>query len=560
MSYLLRLCLLLTVFLPLGSFAIAAPLVLTNARFYLVDPDRNWADAVAIDDDGVILAVGTKADVLAVAGAGAEVVDLGGRMVLPGFQDVHLHAVEAGVNAVLCPFEPFDSLAGYKAAVRDCADNGNTGDWVLGSGVNMENLLGLHDNPVEILDAIAPNRPVLILDDIGHGAWANSAALNAAGYDMAVADENGNIILRNAAGGANGVVLENAPHRLRNLAMPPTAANLEFAYQSLLDAAATLNAFGITSVSDAGRYWPQGHHLVWDRAEADKTLTMRASNAFYIYPDRPFDAQLSELKALYHNDPNRLVRFNVAKIYVDGILGQATGALLQPYEDGLGLPADERFGYLYFPKAKLMRAAKNLSAAGFQLHFHVTGDYAARLALDAIAAADPASGPHRLTHIYLADPSDYPRFATLNVIADLQLAPSALARDYEDFMFDFIGDRVDRLLPAGDLVKAGATVTLSSDWDADELNPMIKIEAAVRRRHNGLPDVETAIAAMTINAAIALRHDDKTGSIEVGKFADLVILNKNILEMPVRQISRVKVDATLLQGEAVFDRVGLFDR
>ncbi|UWQ33802.1 amidohydrolase [Leisingera sp. M527] len=541
-----------------GGAANADRLVLTNAAIYTVDEARSWAEALAIDEDGIITAVGSEAEVLAAAGEDSEIVDLGGRMVLPGFQDIHLHAVEAGVNAVLCPFEAFDTLAGYKATVRDCAENGETGAWVLGAGVNMVNLLELHSNPVTVLDEISPDRPVMILDDIGHGAWVNSLALQAAGYDTAEDAANGNIILRGDDGRPNGVVLENAPHNLRTLAFPPTQENLDFAYDGLLNAAAELNANGITSISDAGGYWPQGHHKVWDWAEEAGELPLRASNAFYIYPDRPLDAQIAEIKTLYHNDPDRLVRFNVAKIYVDGILSQATGALLEPYEAGLDLQDGEEYGYLYFEKDELMRAARELAATGFQLHFHVTGDYGARLALDAIAQAAPESGPHRLTHLYLADPADYPRFAELGVIADLQLAPSAVAKGYKAFMAEFIGDRTDRLLPAGALLEAGATVTLSSDWDADELNPLIKIETAVSRRHNGLPDVATAIAAMTINPAIALRHADRTGSIEVGKFADLAVLSKDILKIPTNQISSVAIEATLLQGEAVFDDAGLF--
>ncbi|MCF6433490.1 amidohydrolase [Leisingera sp. MMG026] len=541
-----------------GGAANADSLVLTNASIYTVDEARSRAEALAIDEDGIITAVGSEAEVLAAADEDPEIVDLGGRMVLPGFQDIHLHAVEAGVNAVLCPFEAFDTLAGYKATVQGCAENGDTGVWVLGAGVNMVNLLELHSNPVTVLDEISPDRPVMILDDIGHGAWANSLALQAAGYDTAKDAANGNIILRGADGRPNGVVLENAPHNLRTLAFPPTQENLDFAYDSLLNAAAELNANGITSISDAGGYWPQGHHKVWDWAEEAGELPLRASNAFYIYPDRPLDAQIAEIKTLYHNDPDRLVRFNAAKIYVDGILSQATGALLEPYEAGLDLQDGAEYGYLYFEKDELMRAARELAATGFQLHFHVTGDYGARLALDAIAQAAPESGPHRLTHLYLADPADYPRFAELGAIADLQLAPSAVAEDYQAFMAEFIGERTDRLLPAGALLEAGATVTLSSDWDADELNPLIKIETAVSRRHNGLPDVAAAIAAMTINPAIALRHADRTGSIEVGKFADLVVLSKDILKIPANQISSVAVEATLLQGEAVFDNAGLF--
>ena len=155
--------------LRLPSISVWQNLVLTNADIYTVNENRDWAEAVAIDEDGIILAVWTKADALQAAGADAEVIDLGGRMVLPRFQDIHLHAVEAGVNPVLCGFDAFDDLNGLRDTVQDCAENGDTGEWVLGANVNMVNLLELHDNPVEVLDAVVPDRPVLILDDIGHG-------------------------------------------------------------------------------------------------------------------------------------------------------------------------------------------------------------------------------------------------------------------------------------------------------------------------------------------------------------------------------------------------------
>ena len=537
----------------------AQSLVLTNGVIYTVDQDRSRAEALAIDENGMLIAVGTEAEAMAAAGPSTRVIDLDGRMVLPGFQDVHLHAVEAGINATLCLFEAFDTLHGYREAVEDCARNGETGEWVLGAGVNMFNLLELHDNPVEILDELSPDRPVLILDDIGHGAWANSHALALAGYDKAPDADDGNIILRAQDGTPNGVVLENAPHNLRTAAFSPTVENLELAYGSLLDAAAELNANGITTVSDAGGYWPQGHHKAWERAEREGTLTVRASNALYFYPDLPIGPQIERLKTLHSDDPDRLVRFNQVKIYVDGILSLATSALLDPYEAGLELEPQDRSGFLYFSPAKLKEAAEELTQAGFQLHFHVTGDRGARLALDAIAGASSEPGPHRLTHLYLVDPQDYSRFEELGVVADLQLAPSSLDPEYEHHIASFIGARAKTLMPAGDLINAGALVTLSSDWDADELNPLVKMQAAVNRKRNGIPDLATAIELMTINPAKLLRHSDRTGSIEVGKVADLVVLSDDILSLPLDDIAEVRVEATLLQGEPVFDDGGVFE-
>ena len=188
----------------------------------------------------------------------------------------------------------------------------------------------------------------------------------------------------------------------------------------------------------------------------------------------------------------------------------------------------------------------------------MTGDDGARLALDALAQSNPAAGPHRLTHLYLVDPEDLPRFAELNVVADLQLAPSALDPDYVAYISGFIGHRTDQILPVRALLDAGALVTMSSDWDADELNPLVKIAAVIGRIRNGLPDVVTAIETMTINPAILLQHEDRTGSIEVGKYADLVFLSENILSMSLPRIANTQIDGTLLQGEPVYDPRGLF--
>lgn len=531
----------------------SASLVLTNAKVHTVNPAAPSAQAIAIDERGVITAVGSEADVLAAAGKDADVVDLGGRMVLPGFQDAHMHLVEAGVNEVLCEFEPFDDLDDTLATVEDCLKQAK-GEWVVGSGVSMTNLLDHDKNPIALLDEIAPDRPVLILDDIGHGAWANTAAMQAVGYDRLEGNPPGGIILRNKkTGKPNGVVLENAQQKLRNLAFPDTPANVDFAYESMLGTLKTMAKNGITTVSDAGGFWPQGHVKAWQRALAEGTLTVRASNALYVYPDMPFDEQTAKLKALYSNDAGSLLRFNQAKIYVDGILEQRTGAVLEPYKPGAGIDHGFERGFEYFEGDALKRYSRALSDAGFQLHYHVTGDRGARLALDAIAQANPAPGPHRLTHLYLVNEADYPRFKELGVVADFQLAPSSLDPEYNDFIRQFIGDRADHLLPAGGLLEAGAEIVMSSDFDADELSPLIKIQAALERDKDGAPDVDTAIEWMTINPARLLHQDKATGSLEVGKFADIAVIDRDITQLKTGDIGKAKVVVTLLQGKPVYD-------
>lgn len=535
----------------------ATSLVLTNANIHTVNRAAPTAQALAINDHGVITAVGLETDVLKAAGADARIVDLGGRMVLPGFQDAHMHLIETGVNEVLCEFEPFDDLDGTLATLEECFEETPDG-WVRGSGVSMTNLLDQDKNPIALLDEISPDRPILILDDIGHGAWANSAAMRAVGYDKLDGNPPGGIILRNKDGKPNGVVLENAQQKLRNMAFPDTPENDNFAYKAMLKTLKTMGRNGITTVSDAGGFWPQGHVKAWQRALKKGTLSVRASNALYVYPDMPFDEQIEKLKAQYSNDHTSLLRFNQAKIYVDGILEQRTGALLESYLPGAGIDHGFDRGFEYFEGDALKRYSKALSDIGFQLHYHVTGDRGARLALDAIAQSNPASGPHRLTHLYLVDKADFPRFKELGVVADFQLAPSSLDPEYVEFIREFIGDRADRLLPARSLMAAGADVVMSSDFDADELSPLVKIQAALEHGDEGPPDMQTAIEWTTINPARLLQQDKTTGSLEVGKFADIAIIDKDITELKVSEISRAKVVATLLQGKPVYDAKKLF--
>lgn len=537
----------------------ADPLVLTNAYIHTVNDAAPSADALAIDEQGVITAVGDKSDVLAKAGSNARIIDLGGRMVLPGFQDAHMHLIEAGVNEVLCEFEPFDELEDTLATVENCVEESD-GGWVRGSGVSMTNLLEQDDNPIALLDEISSDRPILILDDIGHGAWANSAAMRAVGYDVLNGNPPGGIILRNAQGKPNGVVLENAQQKLRNLAFPDTPQNEDFAYRAMLKTLRTMAENGITTISDAGGFWPQGHVKVWQRALSEGTLTVRTSNALYVYPDMDFDEQIAKLKTLYSNDPGSLLRFNQAKVYVDGILEQRTGAVLQPYLPGEGIDHGFERGFQYFEGEALNRYSRALADAGFQLHYHVTGDRGARLALDAIEQSDPAPGPHRLTHLYLVEPADFHRFKALGVVADFQLAPSSLDPEYRVFIRKFIGDRADRMMPAASLAAAGALVVLSSDFDADELSPLVKIQAALDRDKEGPPDVATAIRWVTINPARLLQQHETTGSLEVGKFADIAVLDRDITKIKPSEIGKAKVVATLLQGKPVYDPDRIFGR
>ncbi|MEM7586283.1 MAG: amidohydrolase family protein [Acidobacteriota bacterium] len=351
-----------------------------------------------------------------------------------------------------------------------------------------------------------------------------------------------------STGRLTGLLLEAAQYLAHDAAERPNAATLDRAYDGLLSALEDVNRQGITTVSDAGGYWPRGHTEVWTRAEREDTLTVRASNALFVYPYRDAESQLRELQQRFSNDPDRLLRFDQAKIYIDGIPSIGSAAFLEPY-----VGTRDR-GLLYFEPAALNRTSRALHDAGFQLHFHATGDRGVRLGLDAIAALgeDAVARRHRMTHLYFVHPDDVPRFATQGVVADFQLPTTSATGEYEDYLAERIGDRSRRALPLGELLDAGARVVLSSDWDAEPLAPFATLQRGLERHRDGIPDLATGLEMMTINPAYLLRHDDRTGSLEVGKKADLIVIDQNLFEIPTSRIGRTQVLLTLLGGEPVF--------
>lgn len=558
-----------------GTFStdscVAAQQILDNAIVYTVDeanPDQS-AEAIAIDELGMIVAVGSSANVTA-AFPNYPITDLGGQLVLPGFQDVHLHAVEAGINGQMCYISSEDGMEDipFWFDEADCPDGGLFGGqgWVMGAGVHLAAIIAeLAGNktaryPIDVLDESFPDTPVVILDQFGHGALANTAAMEAVGYTNGQ-DPPGGQILRDADGALLGIVTENAQQKLREAAFPSTDENKELAFQSLKDALDELKKHGVTTVSDAGGFWRQAQTESWTRAEEEGILTVRASNALYVYPDENIGEQLPKLQARYSNDPEALVRFNQAKIYVDGILSLSTAKLNEPYEydpfADCRSDAADWDGFEYFgDNSTLAFISQALANSGFQLHYHVTGDKGVDLALSAIESVQSNNDiePHRITHCYLVDELDRPRFADLGVVADMQLAPSSVSVEYVEGMNEFLGaERAATLLPAVELYEAGAMMTLSSDWDADTLSPLLKMETVLNRpTGRSFANLTTVIPMMTINAAKLLQHDDKTGSITVGKCADLVVIDKDIFNMSTDQISSAEVVRTYLQGELIF--------
>jgi len=535
-----------------SSLAVAAEpssTLLHNGKIYTVNERQPWASAMVIDEEGSIVAIGDDEDVAEYVDDETEKVDLGGRLVLPGFQDTHAHVLDASSEAQGdCKVDAADDVPQWLQEIKACSDN-DDGDWLLGWGFSLHSLLDEEKSPRELLDSVISDRPVAIMEETSHSYWLNSKALQLAGIDDDTADPVGGVILRDAEGRATGVVLDNAGDLALDKALPPSKALEEIYYQAVLAGQEELAKNGITSVADARVFWRRGHMEAWQKAAKNDELTARTALGLWAYPTLDDDEQLVELKAMYDaGSDDSLLRVTQIKFYVDGIIHNTTARLQKPY--GQSLPGVAPKGLYYFSPERLERYVRELSKSGFDMHIHAIGDQAVSDALDAIGATG-GQGRHRITHVELVDNADVPRFKQLNVIADFQPSPYFTPSFLKDNV-PSIGERAYKMLPMRQLYESGARVTLSSDWDVNPLSPLGIMQNALSLGERSLPNLAAAVKAYTLDAAYTLRQEQSTGSLEVGKQADLLVLDKNIFDLPSKQIGKAKVLWTLLGGEEVY--------
>ena len=570
LTVLLPTVLLPTVLLPTLPLAPTAPadLILRSGAIYTVDSKNPSAEALAIED-GVLVYVGPNQGVQAFQGPATRVIDLGGRMVMPGIHDSHVHLLEANHAAAgTCLLPSGRPLASHIPRLQQCAPNQVGTDWVLGFGHSIFDLLDHLANggvpPRTILDQAIPDRPVAILEETSHSVWANSLALTAAGFETGTPDPPGGVILRDpSTGQPNGVLLDGAGEILMDLALAPNPVLDELNDQALFDGMALMSRHGITSVADARAYWRRGYVEAWQRAEAADSLTVRAVVGLWGYPYLDDTEQIAALGSMFSNDPASKLRFSQVKIYTDGEISHTTAALLEPY---LAFPLAGDLGLEYFDPSRLTRYISELESVGFDFHIHAIGDRGVRHALDAIAAAEAAncSGAtrgarcgdrrHRLTHIELVHPDDVPRFSELDVIADIQMS-SPYVEPQHLFDNELVLGRPrieERLWRLRDLHDSGARVVLSSDYDVGDLSPFKGMERALTRGEQSLPNVDAAIRAYTINPAYLMRQEDRAGSLAVGKIADLIVLDQNLFEVDLSTLGTTRVLLTLLGGQEVW--------
>ncbi|HET7235582.1 MAG TPA: amidohydrolase [Actinomycetota bacterium] len=547
----------------------SADLVFVNGAVYTVDAARRWAQAVAVKD-GRIAAVGTDEQVRSLAATGTEVVDLQGRMLVPGFQDAHCHPPGGGFDMLHCNLSDAYSVEEYERIIAGFVTSHPDDEWVVGGGWSMDLFPG--GNPTkDVLDRIVPDRPVYLPSRDGHSAWVNSKALEVAGVTRDTPDPSDGWIVRDADGEPTGTLHEGAS-ALVNEHVPDET--MEDWIASLRIAQAYLHSLGITAWQDAIVGLDSGYRTfdAYVTFAGAGELTARVIAALWWDRHRGIE-QVEDLIAARTRTPvGRFVATSV-KIMQDGVIENQTAGVLEPYLDANGAPTDNR-GRSFVDPEELKAVVTRLDAEGFQVHFHAIGERAVREALDAVEAARGVNGPndlrHHIAHIQVIHPEDVPRFRGLDVVANAQPLWAVNEGQMLHLTIPFLGpERSTWQYPFGSLARTGAVLAMGSDWSVSSPDPIEQMHVAVNRQapatyaYGGqseevfLPDeridLPAAIAGFTINAAYVNHLDDVTGSIEVGKLADLAVLDRNLFTLAPEAIHEATVQATYVEGEPVYE-------
>nr|WP_241262781.1 amidohydrolase [Parahaliea mediterranea] len=564
--------------LTLPALAVEADYVLRGGAVYTVDEARPWASAVAVAGKRIVY-VGDDTGAADYIGPATEVIDAAGKMVLPGFIDSHVHPIWGGKTFTEVNLGEAGSAADVGGALRRYREANPGARYITGGGWVRENF-GESSPRREWIDAAVGDIPVLLHDHFGHTALANSAALSLAGVDASTPDPAGGHFERDPrTGEPTGLIHEDAAIGLvaDRIVRDPEAAYANALKQAL----AYLNSNGITSFLTAYAVGdPLGQAFVdlYERGE----LSARTTLSFKVSGEVPVDALIPALRKrraeLERYDP-AFIRADRAKLFLDGVVLSHTAAMLAPYAGEFGAYDSE--GYL-FDGDQLRRYCAALNEADFGLHFHTVGDGAARQALDAVAYLRENQGElarrPTISHLTVVSPRDYARFATLGVVANAQLFwgkhQEIIAR-----VEDYLGPRrKGHIYPYGSIARAGGTLAAGSDWPVSTANPFWAMAVAATRPYVGLNaggdnplagwdpatdaawlpehrvDVATMIRAYTIEGARLQLRDDQVGSLEVGKLADLVVVDRNILDIPVAQLPRTRVLLTMVDGRIVYPR------
>jgi predicted amidohydrolase YtcJ len=552
-----------------------ADLVLTNAAAVTMDPERPRAAAVAVKG-GEIVFVGDDAGATALAGAETERIDAGGRTLMPGIHDGHIHALDGGrlLSAPNLQGERLH-LQGFLDAIAGLLMRDNVDDPDAWLNVYGWEPLSMDRSPTrDDLDRLPTRRPILVNDGSAHTSVANTRALEMSGVDATTTDPEGGRLGRRDDGEPDGVLWDEAIVLVSGHIPADTAAENR---RALRDAHELMAGKGVTSYLDVWTRVPdlEAHAALSDAGE----LLVRPSLSLEVNP-----ATAEDTEALLADLPRRREAYGrpgltirTAKMFLDGVIEHPaqTAAMLEPYLDADGRQTDDR-GPTYFSPEVTNRTVAALDAAGWQVHMHAIGDRAVRSGLDAVAFAREQDGPsdhrHTIAHVQIVDPADFGRFAELDAVPSIQAQWARWDVYTVEALRPWIGDeRWLNMYPFKRLQQAGARLCGGSDWPVDDLHPFHQIATAVTRTaSDSLPaeakplfaeegiTMEESLAAHTADSAFQMHQEDFSGTLREGMRADLIVLDRDVLEVPPDEVHETEVLLTAVDG-AIVHRDGFAD-
>lgn len=530
-----------------------ADLVVYNAAIYTVDPKQPWARALAVRE-GRIIFVGSDEGAARHIGASTRVIDSRGHFIMPGFHDAHVHLSLTASKRRWCDLGYPSSLQLTRERLSDCVRAATGKPWVLARNANTA-VLPTMGPELAFWDSIAADQPLYV--DAVHSGYANSAAIKAAGVSATTLDPAGGVIVRDELGHPTGTFRETAKPLIEQRVPEPSEAEFTSDFEA---AAARLPSYGIVSIQElTSLRTPE----FFDAAQTRGKLPVRVRFGHILDPqttppDKKSVATLAAPSKIYKS--SRL-RAGVIKIFVDGDLGDQTAALLQPYvgSRSSGVP-------LWQPQM-LKEWVVALDEAGLQLHFHAIGDRAVRMALDAVEHAQTRNGRHdarhQITHLHLVSAEDLPRFKELGVIANIQPSFATDIAWNTERVLELVGpQRHATMFRFRDLLASGAELAGSTDTPISSPDARVTVETAVTRREPDLPGKPflpdqslsrvDAIKLATIGGARANLLDRESGSLSVGKKADFVMFESNLFEVPARDIHKVQILRTVIDGRDAY--------
>lgn len=529
------------------SVVYAETLLHDIAGYTSTDDGMREFSAIVFSDEGRILEVGD--DALISSYPDATRIDGDGRVVLPGLTDAHAHLASQGFLQVNLDLAGVESLEAAVGRIERFAEERPAARWILGRGWNQV-LWPVREFPnAADIDAVVGNRPVWLRRIDGHAGWANSRALEIAGIDADTPDPIGGKIVRDAQGRATGILVDKAMSLIEEHVPPPTKEEIRQAYLGAID---SLLPLGMTGMHDAGITTTEAEVLIAmaDDGELDMRVYAMVSDA-----GEHLDA-IGEPLIDYGNDR---LDIRAVKIYTDGALGSWGAAMIEPYSDD-----PENRGLPFWTQEELTGFVRKSNAMGFQAAIHAIGDLGNRMSLDAfenVQGGQPSPLRNRVEHAQVIALDDIPRFAELGVIASMQ--PTHATSDM-NMAEDRVGpERIRGAYAWQKLLDSGAVVASGSDFPVELPNPFLGLYAAVTRQdRDGMPEGgwyagealsrAEALHSFTLAAAYAAHDEDDLGSLEPGKWADFIVIDRDYFEVPADQIDDIRVLETWVGGERVY--------